>query len=58
MKRNDVIAIIVILLFLVLAAVAFGIYRLVHIARTQGSITTTSQTTSTEDEMAESHHRR
>ena len=39
-----------------LAAVAFGIYRLVHIARTQGSITTTSQTTSTEDEMAESHH--
>ncbi|KAI0540570.1 hypothetical protein GGR58DRAFT_498923 [Xylaria digitata] len=29
-KENDVIAIIIIILFIVLAAIAFGIYRLVH----------------------------
>ncbi|KAI3330206.1 hypothetical protein F4824DRAFT_505405 [Ustulina deusta] len=38
-KENDVIAIIIILLFIVLAAIAFGIYRLVHVARHQGSLT-------------------
>ncbi|XXG95396.1 hypothetical protein Hte_001658 [Hypoxylon texense] len=38
-KENDVIAIIIIVLFIVLALIAFGIYRLVHLARTQGSIT-------------------
>ncbi|KAH8160246.1 hypothetical protein CIB48_g8003 [Xylaria polymorpha] len=37
-KENDVIAIIIILLFIVLAAIAFGIYRLVHVARHQGSL--------------------
>ena len=42
MKKNDVIAVIIIILFLVLALIAFGIYRLVHIVRTQGSVTTTS----------------
>ncbi|KAK6856309.1 hypothetical protein PG995_008460 [Apiospora arundinis] len=42
MKRNDVIAIIIIILFLVLALVSFGIYRLVHMARTQGTVTSSS----------------
>ncbi|KAI1088134.1 hypothetical protein F5B19DRAFT_496677 [Rostrohypoxylon terebratum] len=37
-KENDVIAIIIIVLFIVLALIAFGIYRLVHMARTQGTI--------------------
>ncbi|KAI8241042.1 hypothetical protein K4K55_012941 [Colletotrichum sp. SAR 10_96] len=38
-KQNDVIAIIVIVLFIVLAGVAFGIYRLVHVARQSMSVT-------------------
>ncbi|KAI8962658.1 hypothetical protein F5Y11DRAFT_347328 [Daldinia sp. FL1419] len=38
MKENDVIAIIIILLFIVLALIAFGIYRLVHMARAQGTV--------------------
>ncbi|KAK7743971.1 hypothetical protein SLS62_010386 [Diatrype stigma] len=42
MKENDVIAVIIIILFLVLALIAFGIYRLVHMVRTQGSVTTSS----------------
>ena len=46
MKKNDVIAVIIIILFLVLALIAFGIYRLVHIARTRGSVTTSSTETS------------
>lgn len=37
-KENDVIAIIIIVLFIVLALIAFGIYRLVHLARTQGTV--------------------
>jgi thiol:disulfide interchange protein len=32
-QENDVIAIIIIILFFVLALIAFGIYRLVHQAR-------------------------
>lgn len=51
MKENDVIAIIIIILFIVLALIAFGIYRLVHMARNQGSITTTSSTGSSESEL-------
>lgn len=42
MKQNDVIAVIIIILFIVLALIAFGIYRLVHIVRNQGSVTTSS----------------
>ncbi|KAI5861331.1 hypothetical protein GGS23DRAFT_598500 [Durotheca rogersii] len=41
-KENDVIAIIIIVLFIVLALIAFGIYRLVHLARTQASISESS----------------
>ncbi|KAI0426254.1 hypothetical protein F5Y09DRAFT_345868 [Xylaria sp. FL1042] len=50
-KENDVIAIIIILLFIVLAAIAFGIYRLVHVARHQGSLTSESSSGSS-DEIA------
>lgn len=56
MKENDVIAIIIIVLFIVLALIAFGIYRLVHVARTQGSITETSSSssgTSASDELVD-----
>jgi thiol:disulfide interchange protein len=34
-QENDVVAIIVIVLFIVLALIAFGIYRLVSVARPQ-----------------------
>jgi thiol:disulfide interchange protein len=36
-QENDVIAIIIIVLFFVLALIAFGIYRLVHEARGSSS---------------------
>ena len=44
MQENDVIAIIICLLFLVLALIAFGIYHLVSVARggSTGSSTETS----------------
>ncbi|KAJ0380922.1 hypothetical protein COL26b_000762 [Colletotrichum chrysophilum] len=45
-KQNDVIAIIVIVLFIVLAGVAFGIYRLVHVARQSMSVTSGSSSSS------------
>lgn len=41
-KPNDTIAIIVIILFLVLALAAFGIYRLVRTARESMSVTSDS----------------
>ncbi|KAI0394878.1 hypothetical protein F5Y17DRAFT_457466 [Xylariaceae sp. FL0594] len=49
-KENDVIAIIIILLFIILAAIAFGIYRLVHKVRQSGSITTGSSESSITDD--------
>lgn len=45
-KQNDVIAIIVIVLFLVLALISFGIYRLVHTARRDMSVTSNSESSS------------
>lgn len=42
MKQNDTIAIIIIVLFIVLALIAFGIYRLVTIARRNMSITSST----------------
>ncbi|KAL3421612.1 hypothetical protein PVAG01_05768 [Phlyctema vagabunda] len=36
MKKNDVIALIIILLFSILAAISFGIYKLVAAARAPG----------------------
>ena len=53
MKENDVIAIIIIILFIVLALIAFGIYRLVSVARQDMRGTVTSSSGSTEsDELA------
>ncbi|KAI1399561.1 hypothetical protein F4819DRAFT_464711 [Hypoxylon fuscum] len=49
-KENDVIAIIIIVLFIVLALIAFGIYRLVHLARTQGTV---SEESSGSDSLAD-----
>ncbi|KAF9876245.1 hypothetical protein CkaCkLH20_06188 [Colletotrichum karsti] len=50
-KQNDVIAIIVIVLFIVLAGVAFGIYRLVHVARQSMSVTSGSSSSSSDEIM-------
>lgn len=47
-KENDVIAIIIILLFIVIAAIAFGIYRLVHTARHQGTLESSGSSESTD----------
>lgn len=51
MKQNDVIAVIIIVLFIVLALIAFGIYRLVSMARANmhGTVTTTSSESSTSE---------
>ncbi|KAK3900760.1 hypothetical protein C8A05DRAFT_35587 [Staphylotrichum tortipilum] len=48
MKQNDVIAVIIIVLFIVLALIAFGIYHLVTLARdnVQGTIGTSSESSS------------
>jgi len=45
MKQNDVIAVIIIILFIVLALIAFGIYHLVSVARdnVRGTVTTESE---------------
>ncbi|KAK4232594.1 hypothetical protein QBC38DRAFT_450221 [Podospora fimiseda] len=55
MKQNDVIAVIIIMLFIVLALIAFGIYHLVSVARAnvRGTVTTSSDS-STSDELADS----
>ncbi len=50
-QENDVIAIIIIVLFVVLALIAFGIYRLVSIAR--GSVSITSSTGSDSTDLAD-----
>lgn len=48
MKQNDVIAVIIIILFIVLALIAFGIYHLVSVARdnVRGTVTTSSESSS------------
>jgi thiol:disulfide interchange protein len=38
-QQNDVIAIIIIILFIILALIAFGIYRLLYVAQRGGSST-------------------
>lgn len=45
-QRNYVVAIIIIILFAVLAGVSFGIWKLVHTARRSMSITSRSSTSS------------
>jgi thiol:disulfide interchange protein len=47
-KENDTIAIIIIVLFFVLALISFGIYRLVSIARRSMSVTSGSTSSSSE----------
>jgi flagellar biogenesis protein FliO len=50
MKQNDVIAVIVIVLFIVLALIAFGIYHLVSVARrtVHGTVTTSSESSASD----------
>ncbi|CCC13048.1 hypothetical protein SMACR_06191 [Sordaria macrospora] len=58
MKGNDVIAVIIIVLFIVLAAIAFGIYRLVSVARqAHGTVTTSSSGSSTSLTDDDEHER-
>lgn len=47
-KENDTIAIIIIVLFFVLALISFGIYRLVSIARRSMSVSSGSSGSSSE----------
>lgn len=51
MKQNDVIAVIIIVLFIVLALIAFGIYHLVAMARenVRGTVTGSSDSSGSED---------
>ncbi|KAH8729567.1 hypothetical protein BGZ61DRAFT_529754 [Ilyonectria robusta] len=51
MKKNDVIAVIIIILFVLLAAVSFGIWKLVSVAKKSMSVTsgTSSSSGSTGD---------
>jgi hypothetical protein len=50
MKQNDVIAVIVIVLFIILALIAFGIYHLVTVARrdVHGTVTSSSDSSSSD----------
>jgi flagellar basal body-associated protein FliL len=48
MKPNDTIAVIIIVLFLVLAAIAFGIWRIVHVTKRSFTATETTTTVTTE----------
>ena len=49
-QENDVIAIIIIVLFFVLALIAFGIYRLVALARGEGGTETSTSSQSRLDD--------
>lgn len=46
MKKNDVIAIIIIILFILLAGVSFGIWKLVSVAKGHMSVTSGSTSSS------------
>jgi hypothetical protein len=45
MKENDVVAVIIIILFIILALIAYGIYRLVQQARGESSTTISGSST-------------
>ncbi|KAK2595420.1 hypothetical protein QQS21_006830 [Conoideocrella luteorostrata] len=47
-QRNHVIAIIIIVLFVVLAAVSFGIWKIVHVVRRDLSVTSSNSSSSGE----------
>ena len=53
MKQNDVIAVIIIVLFIVLALIAFGIYHLVSVARRNMHGTVTSSSESSNSDLAD-----
>ncbi|KAK3939074.1 hypothetical protein QBC46DRAFT_342889 [Diplogelasinospora grovesii] len=55
MKENDVIAVIIIVLFIVLALIAFGIYHLVSMARQnmRGTVTSSSESSQSEGDLAD-----
>jgi thiol:disulfide interchange protein len=52
-QKNYVIAIIIIVLFAVLAAVSFGIWRLVHMVRGGWSVTSGSSSSSRSTDLAD-----
>lgn len=52
MKENDVVAVIIIILFIILALIAYGIYRLVQQARGESS-TVTGSSTASSDSLAD-----
>lgn len=51
MKKNDVIAIIIIILFILLAAVSFGIWKLVNVAKSSMTATSHSGTSSSDSDL-------
>jgi len=52
-QRNHVIAIIIIVLFAILALVSFGIWKLVHTARRDLSVTSASSGSSGSDSLVD-----
>ncbi|UNI22541.1 hypothetical protein JDV02_008421 [Purpureocillium takamizusanense] len=52
-QRNHVIAIIIIVLFAILALVSFGIWKLVHTARRDLSVTSASSRSSGSDSLVD-----
>ncbi|KAK4043097.1 hypothetical protein C8A01DRAFT_32736 [Parachaetomium inaequale] len=53
MKQNDVIAVIIIVLFIVLALIAFGIYHLVSVARDNVTGTVESSSSGSSEELGD-----
>ncbi|CAM1502294.1 Fc.00g042780.m01.CDS01 [Cosmosporella sp. VM-42] len=53
MKKNDVIAIIIIILFILLAAVSFGIWKLVAVAKGHMSVTSGSSSSGTSRDIVD-----
>lgn len=49
MKKNDVIAVIVIILFILLAGVSFGIWKLVNVAKGSLNINSSSSSSSSSE---------
>jgi len=55
MKQNDVIAVIIIVLFILLSLIGYGIYHLVSVARQnmRGTVTGSSSESSSSDNIAD-----
>ncbi|KAK5994994.1 hypothetical protein PT974_03384 [Cladobotryum mycophilum] len=52
MRRNNVIALIIIILFILLAAVSFGIWKLVHTVKKDLSVTSESSSSRRTESLA------